>query len=115
MTILYLIVYDLIAHDELHELSKAQSAIKVRPLFKFPASYFSLAYTTAVNQACFFQTSFIPLSGKFDRSPEAKLLSASFVKSGLEKCGQTSALFPSRKATAPTKKLPAPLGLPAVQ
>lgn len=80
MIFLYLIFYDLIAHDELRELSKAQAAIKVRPLFKFPPSYFSLAYTTAVNQACLFQTSFIPLSGKFDRSPKAELVSASFVE-----------------------------------
>lgn len=35
MTFLYLIYY-LIAHDELHELSKTQSAITVRSLFKFP-------------------------------------------------------------------------------
>lgn len=60
LTFLYLIFYYLIAHDELHELSKTQSAIKARPLFKF-SPYFSLAYTTAVNQACLFQTSFIPL------------------------------------------------------
>lgn len=35
MTFLYLIYY-LIAHDELHDLSKTQSAITVRSFFKFP-------------------------------------------------------------------------------
>lgn len=62
MTFLCLIFYYLIVHDELHELSKTQSAIKRRSLFKCPPSYFSLAYTTAVNQACLFQTPLFPLA-----------------------------------------------------